>query len=205
MFTFLHFAVVFAVAFGVTALLVPPVRSFAIEHGIVDKPGPRRVNRTPIPRLGGVAMLGGVLVAFLFELVLELIMGWEGPLASLQGSGVQTLGIVIGLVFIVAVGVVDDMYSMRPAVKFLGQILASCIIAFSGALIIRFHIPFTTQVVALGPWIYPITVLYLVCFINIINTDEGKAIFDVYSHTGYAKAVDSDYDGARAALTVVDG
>ena len=38
------------------------------------------------------------------------------------------------------------------------------------------------------------------CFINIINTPEGKAIFDVYSHTGYAKAVDSDYDGARAAL-----
>jgi phosphonate transport system substrate-binding protein len=40
------------------------------------------------------------------------------------------------------------------------------------------------------------------CFINIINTDEGKAIFDVYSHTGYAKAVDSDYDGARAALAI---
>ena len=38
------------------------------------------------------------------------------------------------------------------------------------------------------------------CFINIIGTEEGKAIFDVYSHTGYAKAVDSDYDGARAAL-----
>ena len=43
------------------------------------------------------------------------------------------------------------------------------------------------------------------CFINIINTDEGKEIFNVYSHTGYAKAVDSDYDGARAALTAVDG
>nr|MCR5090544.1 PhnD/SsuA/transferrin family substrate-binding protein [Oscillospiraceae bacterium] len=42
------------------------------------------------------------------------------------------------------------------------------------------------------------------CFINIIGTEEGKAIFDVYSHTGYAKAVDSDYDGARAALTVVE-
>jgi phosphonate transport system substrate-binding protein len=39
--------------------------------------------------------------------------------------------------------------------------------------------------------------------INIINTDEGKAIFDVYSHTGYAKAVDSDYDGARAAQEVI--
>lgn len=40
------------------------------------------------------------------------------------------------------------------------------------------------------------------CFINIINTEEGKAIFDVYSHTGYAIAQDSDYDGARAALAV---
>lgn len=36
--------------------------------------------------------------------------------------------------------------------------------------------------------------------INIINTDEGKAIFSVYSHAGYAVATDADYDGARAAL-----
>ena len=41
------------------------------------------------------------------------------------------------------------------------------------------------------------------CFINIINTEEGKAIFSVYSHTGYAKATDADYDGARAALKAV--
>lgn len=39
--------------------------------------------------------------------------------------------------------------------------------------------------------------------INIISTDEGKEIFSVYSHTGYAIAQDSDYDGARAALKVV--
>ena len=39
--------------------------------------------------------------------------------------------------------------------------------------------------------------------INIINTDEGKAIFNVYSHTGYAIATDADYDGARTALTIV--
>ena len=38
------------------------------------------------------------------------------------------------------------------------------------------------------------------CFINIISTEEGKAIFDIYSHTGYAKAVDSDYDNARLAV-----
>ena len=39
--------------------------------------------------------------------------------------------------------------------------------------------------------------------INIINTEEGAAIFSVYSHTGYAIATDADYDGARTALSVV--
>lgn len=40
--------------------------------------------------------------------------------------------------------------------------------------------------------------------IDIIGTEEGKNIFSVYSHTGYQKAVDSDYDIARAALKAVD-
>ena len=39
--------------------------------------------------------------------------------------------------------------------------------------------------------------------INIIGTEEGKAIFSVYSHEGYAPATDADYEGARQALTVV--
>ena len=38
--------------------------------------------------------------------------------------------------------------------------------------------------------------------INVINTPEGAEIFSVYSHTGYAVATDSDYDGARAALKI---
>jgi phosphonate transport system substrate-binding protein len=39
--------------------------------------------------------------------------------------------------------------------------------------------------------------------INIIGTEEGKAIFAVYSHTGYAMATDADYDAARKALEAV--
>lgn len=39
--------------------------------------------------------------------------------------------------------------------------------------------------------------------IDVINTEEGQAIFSVYSHTGYAVATDADYEGARKALEVV--
>ncbi len=40
--------------------------------------------------------------------------------------------------------------------------------------------------------------------IEIANTDAGKKIFGIYKHTGYAKAEDSDYDGARQALSVIE-
>ena len=39
--------------------------------------------------------------------------------------------------------------------------------------------------------------------INVIGTEEGKAIFSVYSHAGYAIATDADYEGARQALKAV--
>ncbi len=39
--------------------------------------------------------------------------------------------------------------------------------------------------------------------IEIIGTEEGAAIFAIYSHQGYAVAQDSDYDVAREALSVV--
>ncbi len=38
---------------------------------------------------------------------------------------------------------------------------------------------------------------------NVINTEEGKEIFYIYSHAGYAPATDADYEGARTALKVV--
>ena len=39
--------------------------------------------------------------------------------------------------------------------------------------------------------------------INLINTPEGLAIFEVYSHQGYVTAVDEDYEFARKALAYV--
>lgn len=40
--------------------------------------------------------------------------------------------------------------------------------------------------------------------IELAGTDEGKEIFNIYSHTGYEKAVNSDYDLAREALKVIE-
>lgn len=40
-------------------------------------------------------------------------------------------------------------------------------------------------------------------FINIGNTEEGKAVIAIYSHMGYQKAQSSDYDSERAAQKLI--
>lgn len=173
MLTWAHYLVLFAVALVVTALLVPVIRRVSIKFGIVDEPGPRRVNRVPIPRMGGLAMYFGLIAATAVEYAFEALGIWDGPLLGYTGVKLQSVGMVLGVTVIVIVGVLDDIYSLKPVVKFLGQIVASCIIAFTGTLLMRFHLPFSSEIVSFGIWAYPITVLYLVCFINVINLIDG--------------------------------
>lgn len=168
-----HYLILFFVAFAVTVAAVPLVRSFAIKHGVVDQPGARRVNKEPIPRMGGVAMYAGLLAAFAVEYILELAHVWPGPFSLAQGSGVSMMGVMIGITVIVVVGVIDDVQSLRPGVKFLGQIVAAVIIANSGVLMSGFKIPLADGRVVLGWLSYPVTVIYLVAFANIINLIDG--------------------------------
>ena len=173
MISWVHYLIFFAVAVAVTAALVPAVRRLAVRVGAVDEPGPRRVNKKPIPRMGGLAMFGGIAAAVLFEYLLELVHVWPGPLLTLAPDDFRMVGVVIGIAVIAVVGVVDDIYSLRPLVKFAGQILAACIIAFTGTLFAHFHMPGTPQIISLGFWAYPITIFYLVAFVNVINLIDG--------------------------------
>lgn len=173
MLTWIHYLLIFAIAFGATAFFVPYVRHFAISHGVVDKPGPRRVNRRTVPRLGGVAMFGGLVVALIVEAVCEKFGFWGGPVFQGGEINTRTLGVFLGLLAIVIVGIVDDVKPLKAGTKLLGQILASCIIAGTGTLLHVFHFPGVPGMIDLGLWSYPLTVVYLICFINIINLIDG--------------------------------
>ena len=83
---------------------------------------------------------------------------------------------ILGLSFLVIVitGAVDDVRSLSPRSKLLGQILSACIAAAGGLLIGRVVNPFAPGTyIELGLIAYPITVIYLVAFTNIINLIDG--------------------------------
>ena len=58
------YAFSFLGAFALTLLLTPVVREMNRRLGMVDRPDPRRINKVPIPRGGGLALVAGVVVSF---------------------------------------------------------------------------------------------------------------------------------------------
>lgn len=148
----------FVIAALVVALIGTPlaIRS-ARRLGIVDRPGGRRIHAQPVPLLGGVAILLGIVVAVVLNL----------PFTRDDYGA-----IVIGAILISALGAVDDAIGVSPPLKFVGQVGCAIIPVSQGVTIDHVTLPFIDPV-SLG-WIqYPVTVAFIVAVANIVNFADG--------------------------------
>lgn len=169
----LEYGVLFAVAAVVTIALIPLARKLAIKLDAIDYPSARRVNMLPIPRMGGVAIFGGILAALAVAGFSVYAFGWVDPFIDYNGIEVNYWGVLLGTVLIFLVGAVDDVVDLNPKAKMLGQIVAACVVAGSGLLFSSIHNPFGEGYIEFGWVAYPLTVFYLVAFANVINLIDG--------------------------------
>lgn len=163
----------FALAALATMLLVPAAKRLAVRFDAIDYPSARRVNKEPVPRMGGVAMLGGLLVALLAVFVGMCVLGWADPFVPHPSLKVNYIGVGAGVLFMFAVGVVDDVVDLKPKTKLAGQVAAACIVVASGLLLSSVRNPFGAGFLEFGWFSYPLTVFYLVAFANVINLIDG--------------------------------
>jgi len=169
----LHYLLIAAVGALVTFLVTPLVRRFAISRGMVDTPGGRKVHSTPIPRLGGVAIFLGVMAAVAAQAAGEYFAGWGGTLVDGGTARVRILGVLVAMAVVFLVGLIDDIVSLSPGVKLLGQVVAAAIAVASGLRIAYIGNPFGGGLVSLGLLAAPITLVYIVAFTNVINLIDG--------------------------------
>ncbi len=169
----LEYGVLFAVAAVVTIALTPLARKLAIKLDAIDYPSARRVNMLPIPRMGGVAIFGGILAALAVAGFGVYAFGWVDPFIDYNGIEVNYWGVLLGTVLIFLVGAVDDVVDLNPKAKMLGQIVAACVVAGSGLLFSSIHNPIGEGYIEFGWVAYPLTVFYLVAFANVINLIDG--------------------------------
>lgn len=163
---------VFFVAFIVTYLMVPASKKIAVLIGAIDYPSNRRLNTDPVPRCGGIALYIGLVAACLSVLIAERFFGWEiVDLYVLQD--INYIVLFIGITIMFAVGLVDDIVQMAALPKLFGQIVAAVVVAAAGITIGTVRSIVDGDYVDLGWLNYPLTVLYLVVFVNITNLIDG--------------------------------
>lgn len=113
-------AVAFALSMAVAGACAMPLRWLAVRLGIVDSPGPRKLQARPIPYLGGAAVLLGALAGAVLD----------SPVPGL-------LGVLVGAQ---AVGLVDDVFGLGPYAKLLAQIVLGGAAVASGLLLPITHV-----------------------------------------------------------------
>ena len=165
----------FAVAAVVAWLMVPISRTLAHRIGAIDQPKERGLHDTPMPKLGGLAILGGVLTAGLLGALVFDWLPWDD----------QTQAILAGAAVIAVVGVIDDVVELGAGLKLAGQVGAVLIPVASGVKVTTLTLPFLGGLrpgsvtlidlpvageIELGGLL---TVVGIVAVVNVINFIDG--------------------------------
>lgn len=144
----------------ISAILTPFVRRIAFKIGAVDKPNARRVNKVPMPTMGGLA----IFLAFNFSLFFLLRNQIPNP---------QFYGIFFGECIIMLTGIIDDIFELKPSQKMIGILLAALAVYwFAEVQMTTLTLPFI-GIVHLGWLSLPITLLWIAAITNAINLLDG--------------------------------
>ncbi len=165
-------AVAFPAAAAVALVLTPAVRRLAHHVDAVDHPDERRVNTSPMPRGGGVAVGVAFLVVVAALFLADATVGLWGPLDALARPDVVAL--LLGGAAAVLIGLLDDRFDLRARWQFGGQLLVALIPVGLGITVGAVANPFGPGVIRLeGIWGAIFVVVWTVGMINSINFIDG--------------------------------
>ncbi|MFJ3081494.1 MraY family glycosyltransferase [Streptomyces halstedii] len=151
---------------AVTYLLTGPVRKFAIAIGAMPAIRARDVHREPTPRLGGIAMFGGLCAGL-------IVADHLYNLNSVFELSSEPRALLSGAALIWLIGVLDDKFELDALIKLGGQMIAAAVMVIQGLTILWLPIP-GVGTVALTQWQGTLlTVALVVITINAVNFVDG--------------------------------
>ncbi|WP_099974438.1 MULTISPECIES: glycosyltransferase family 4 protein [Lactobacillaceae] len=143
-----------------SAVITPFVVKLAFILGAVDKPNARRVNKKPMPTIGGLA----IFIAFTFSTFVLL----RGQLPTHE-----LFSVFLAECIIILTGLIDDIRELSPKAKMAGILAAALVIYFLADIKMNeVSLPFIGSF-NLGWWSFPITIIWILAITNAVNLIDG--------------------------------
>ncbi len=148
----------FVSSFIVTLLAIPPIITLINRYKLYDVPNARKLHSSPIPTMGGIAIVAGMLTGLVLWFPFHF--------------GVSEIAFFFSIIALLALGIMDDLRDLPARYKFMIQFGVASLVAVSGIRITSFdglfgigQLPLVSQ--------YTLTVLAIVGITNAFNLIDG--------------------------------
>lgn len=201
------FALVALVSAGVTCGLSFVIWRFALRFGLYPKIRVRDMHTRPTPRLGGIAIFLGIVVAFVVASRIpyfQLVFANPEPIFAILGASL----------LIVLIGVADDLWDLDWMTKLAGQFVAAGLIAWKGVQVLS--LPIGGMMAIGSSWMsLAITVFAIVLVTNALNFIDGldglvagvaliaNSVFFLYSYLLVRVTSPTDYFNLASLIAAV--
>jgi len=144
--------------------LTPLARRVAYRLNVVDRPdGGRKLQKKPVPLLGGVAVY------------ISILLGFTAAVAMAPANDHRTFDLAVLMAIagglMCCFGVLDDRFHLRPRTKVLLQIVATIPVVAAGHYLE--YVMFAGTRMDLGWLGLPLTIFWLITCMNAINLLDG--------------------------------
>ena len=168
-----NISISFLLAFIVAFMATPYSIKLANKIGAIDVPkDDRRMRKKAMPKLGGVAVIAGFAISFIY---LISVMSIEGSFNFFDENQYfkKLLGIGIGTIIITITGIIDDVKTLKPLQKLFGQVLAAVVTVALGVQIQNINIPYFYDLGLSHEISVFATIIWIVGITNAINLIDG--------------------------------
>ncbi len=149
----------FLTSFALTYLAIPSIINIAYKKNLVDTPNERSSHSSKTPSLGGIAIFAGTFFAIVFWLPSQYFDILQHLLAA--------------FIIIFLIGVKDDIVTISPRSKFIGELFATAI------LVLKANVRITSLYGFFGVYVMPeymsilFTMFTILVIINGFNLIDG--------------------------------
>lgn len=159
-------AFLLSVCFGF--VFIPGILNFCKEKNIYDIPNQRKVHKTLVPRLGGLAFVPAITLSIIVAVGVMSVGFTE---SKIQVS-LWSIAFLASLLLVYATGVIDDLIGLNARVKFIVQVITACALPLCGLYVNNLYgfmgiheVPY---------WIGFLLTVFIIVFIdNAINLIDG--------------------------------